>query len=69
LEKIACGDFFETLAHCRRQKAWFLPPVLARSDARAGGSFRHFRLASAMACFLHFSSCVALTPKTRRRVT
>jgi hypothetical protein len=25
LEKIACGDFFETLHHYRRQKASFLP--------------------------------------------
>jgi hypothetical protein len=26
--KNRCGDFFETLCLRRRQKAWFLPPVL-----------------------------------------
>jgi hypothetical protein len=39
LEKIACGDFFETLHGRRRQKAWFLPPALSRSYARAGDFF------------------------------
>jgi hypothetical protein len=39
LEKIAAGDFFETLHRSRRQIAWFLPPTLARSCARAGDFF------------------------------
>jgi hypothetical protein len=39
LEKIACGDFFKTVRNYRRQKAWFLPPALARSYARAGDLF------------------------------
>jgi hypothetical protein len=39
LEKIACGDFFETLRDHRRQKARFLPPASSRSYARAGGFF------------------------------
>jgi hypothetical protein len=39
LEKIACGDFFEPVPHCRRQKAWFLPPTSSRSYARAGDFF------------------------------
>jgi cell wall-associated NlpC family hydrolase len=38
LEKIACGDFFETLRGCRRQKAWFLPP--ASSPDFGGGLVR-----------------------------
>jgi hypothetical protein len=29
LEKIAEGDFFQTLHGRRRQKAWFLPPAMA----------------------------------------
>jgi hypothetical protein len=35
LEKIACGDFFETSRYFRRQKAWFLPPAAPRSYALA----------------------------------
>jgi hypothetical protein len=34
LEKIACGDFLETLHGFRRQKAWFLPPAWTRSYAQ-----------------------------------
>ena len=36
LEKIACSAFPGHQLRCRRQKAWFLPPALARSYARAG---------------------------------
>jgi hypothetical protein len=35
LEKIACGDFFGHWLCFRRQKAWFLPPAVARRYARA----------------------------------
>jgi two-component system OmpR family response regulator len=35
LEKIAGGDFFETLHSFRRRKAWFSPPALTHSCARA----------------------------------